>query len=64
MVTTYPTNPKVPESGNFSFMGAFTDPYQADVMADFAVRELGAETAAVLTEMGNAYSEGVDGCFH
>ena len=63
MVTTYPTNPKVPESGNFSFMGAFTDPYQADVMADFAVRELGAETAAVLTEMGSTYSEGLTDVF-
>ncbi|MCY3551727.1 MAG: ABC transporter substrate-binding protein [Candidatus Poribacteria bacterium] len=63
MVTTYPTNPKVPESGNFSFMGAFTDPYQADVMAGFAVRELGAKTAAVLTEMGNAYSEGLTDVF-
>lgn len=63
MVTTYPTNPKVPESGNFSFMGAFTDPYQADVMADFALHELGAETAAVLTEMGSAYSEGLTDVF-
>ena len=63
MVTTYPTNPKVPESGNFSFMGAFTDPYQADVMADFAVHELGAKTAAVLTETGNAYSEGLTDVF-
>ncbi|MDE0469585.1 MAG: ABC transporter substrate-binding protein [Candidatus Poribacteria bacterium] len=63
MVTTYPTNPKVPESGNFSFMGAFTDPYQADVMADFAVGELVAETAAVLTETGSAYSEGLTDVF-
>lgn len=63
MVTTYPTSPKVPESGNFSFMGAFTDPYQADVMAVFAVQELGAETAAVLTEMGSTYSEGLTDVF-
>ena len=63
MVTTYPTNPKVPESGNFSFMGAFTDPYQANVMANFAVHELGAKTAAVLTETGNAYSEGLTDVF-
>ena len=63
MVTTYPTNPKVPESGNFSFMGAFTDPYQADVMADFAVHELGAKTAAVLTETDNTYSEGLTDVF-
>ena len=37
MVTTYPTNPKVTRNGNFSFMGAYTDPYQASVMAIVAV---------------------------
>ena len=63
MVTTYPTNPKVSENKNFSFMGAFTDPYQADVMADFAVQELGAKTAAVLTETDSAYSEGLTDIF-
>ena len=57
MVTTYPTNPKVPENRKFSFMGAFTDPYQAGVMAGFAVQELGAATAAVLTEAGETYSQ-------
>ena len=57
MVTTYPTNPKVPENRKFSFMGAFTDPYQAGVMAGFAVQELGATTAAVLTEAGETYSQ-------
>ena len=57
MVTTYPTNPKVPENKNFSFMGAYTDPYQAGVMADFAIQELGATTAAVLTETDGTYSQ-------
>ena len=63
MVTTYPTNPKVPENRNFSFMGAFTDPYQAGVMAGFAVQELGATTAAVLTEVDSTYSEGLTDVF-
>ncbi|MDE0009539.1 MAG: ABC transporter substrate-binding protein [Candidatus Poribacteria bacterium] len=63
MVTTYPTNPKVSENKNFSFMGAYTDPYQAGVMADFAIRELGATTAAVLTETGSTYSEGLTDVF-
>ena len=57
MVTTYPTNPKVPENRRFSFMGAFTDPYQAGVMAGFAVQELGATTAGMLTEVGETYSQ-------
>ena len=63
MVTTYPTNPKVPENGDFSFMGAFIDPYQASVMVNYATQELGATTAAVLTEMGNNYSEGLSNAF-
>ena len=63
MVTTYPTNPKVPENRNFSFMGAFTDPYQAGIMAEFAVQELGATTAAVLTEIDSTYSQGLTDVF-
>ena len=63
MVTTYPTNPKVTESGNHTFMGAYIDPYQASVMVDFAMQELEAMTAAVLTETGNAYSEGLSNAF-
>ena len=63
MVTTYPTNPKVSRNGNFSFMGAYTDPYQAGVMVDFAMQELDAMTAAVLTETGDSYSEGISDAF-
>lgn len=63
MVTTYPTNPDVPQNGNFSFMGAYIDPYQARIMADFAIQELGAMTAAVLTETGSSYSEGLSTAF-
>lgn len=63
MVTTYPTNPNVTRNGNFSFMGAFIDPYQASVMVNFAVQELDARTAAVLTETGNSYSEGLSNTF-
>lgn len=63
MVTTYPTHPDVPRNGNFSFMGAYIDPYQASIMVDFAIQELQATTAAVLTETGNAYSEGLSNTF-
>ena len=63
MVTTYPTNPNVTRNGNFSFMGAFIDPYQANVMANFALQELDATTAAILTETGNSYSEGLSNTF-
>ncbi|MYB64611.1 ABC transporter substrate-binding protein [Candidatus Poribacteria bacterium] len=57
MMTTYPTNPKVTRNGNFSFLGAIRDPDQARIMANFAVEELNAKTAAVLTETGDSYSE-------
>ena len=63
MVTTYPTNPKVPRNGDFSFMGAYTDPYQGSIMVNFAVQELGALTAAVLTETGETYSEELSDAF-
>lgn len=63
MVTTYPTNPNVTRNGNFSFMGAFIDPYQASVMANFAIQELDVMTAAILTETGNSYSEGLSNTF-
>ena len=63
MVTTYPTNSNVTRNGNFSFMGAFIDPYQASVMANFAIQELDATTAAILTETGNSYSEGLSNTF-
>ena len=63
MVTTYPTNPKVSQSGDFSFMGAYTDPYQGSIMVSFAIQELGALTAAILTETGDTYSEGLSDAF-
>lgn len=63
IVTTYPTNPNVTRNGNFSFMGAFIDPYQAGVMAHFAIQELDTTTAAILTETGNSYSEGLSNTF-
>ena len=63
MVTTYPTNPNVTRNGNFSFMGAYTDPFQAGVVANFAIQELDATTAAVLTEIDSRYSEGMSRAF-
>lgn len=63
MMTTYPTNPKVTRNGNFSFLGAIRDPDQARVMANFAIQELGAKTAAVLTETDDSYSEELSDAF-
>ena len=44
-------------------MGAYTDPYQASVMANFAMQEFNAMATAVLTETGDSYSEGLSNAF-
>ena len=59
MITTAATNPGVTAAGDLVFMAAFTDQFQGRVMADFAVETLGATTAAVLTQRGEVYSEGI-----
>jgi branched-chain amino acid transport system substrate-binding protein len=63
MVTTTATNPSVTAAGDFVFMAAFTDDFQGKVMATFAVRDLGAKTAAVLTRRESLYSEGLSQTF-
>ena len=63
MITTGATNPAVTAAGNFVFMAAFTDDFQGKVMAQFAVEDLKAETAAVLTHAGDVYSEGLSKTF-
>ena len=63
MVTTTATNPIVTASGDFVFMAAFTDDFQGKVMAQFAVQDLEAKTAAVFTRSGSLYSEGLSQTF-
>ena len=59
MITTAATNPAVTEAGDLVFMAAFTDQFQGRVMAQFATETLGVTTAAVLTERGEVYAEGI-----
>ena len=63
MITTAATNPRVTAAGDLVFMAAFTDQFQGRVMADFAVETLEAMTAAVLTQRGEVYSEGIGNFF-
>ena len=56
MVTTYPTNPNNPDAGDFVFMSAYTDNYQGELIAKFALESLAAETAAILSEQSTAYT--------
>ena len=59
MITTAATNPAVTAAGDFVFMAAFTDQFQGRVMAQFAKETLGANAAAVLTQRGEVYTEGI-----
>ena len=63
MMATSATNPSVTAAGDFVFMAAFTDDFQGKVMAQFAVEDLEAKTAAVLTHEGDVYSEGLSKTF-
>ena len=63
MVTTTATNPTVTAAGDFVFMSAFTDDFQGKLMAQFAVQDLDAKTAAVLTRSASLYSGGLSQTF-
>ena len=63
MVSTGATNPAVTDAGDYIFMAAFTDNVQGEVMAGVAYNDLDARTAAVLTQQGDVYSEGLSKIF-
>ena len=63
MITTTATNPEVTSAGQYVFMAAFPDSFQGLLMAKFAVEELAATTAAILTHGGDFYSEGLSKTF-
>ncbi|MGD2165048.1 MAG: ABC transporter substrate-binding protein [Anaerolineae bacterium] len=58
------TNPQVTinEDGSnkeYVFRACFLDPFQGEVNASFAINDLGAESAAVLYDVGNDYVKGL-----
>ena len=63
LVTTTATSPDVTSAGDYVFMAAFTDTFQGQVMARFAIESLNAQTAAILTQEGDPYSEGLSTFF-
>lgn len=63
MVTPSSTNPKVTEIGNFIFRVCFIDPFQGEVMAKFASRELKLKRVAILKDMKSDYSTGLSEFF-
>ncbi|NPV45217.1 MAG: ABC transporter substrate-binding protein [Firmicutes bacterium] len=64
LIATAASNPRVTvdEKGNvhpYSFRIGFIDPFQGEVLAGFAIKELKAKTAAVITDIGSDYSVGL-----
>ena len=54
-----PTNPAVTKDNDFYFRVCFIDPFQGTVMANFAINELGAKTAAIIKDTQQDYSVGL-----
>lgn len=63
MISPISTNPEVTEVGDFIFRACFTDPFQGKVMARFALDELQAKTAVILTKITSDFSVGLSQFF-
>lgn len=59
MVGTGCTNPLVTQGKKYVFRTCFTDPYQGEVGAKFALRDLKAKTAAILINVAEDYCVGL-----
>lgn len=54
------TSPAITDAGNYIFRACFIDPFQGTVGGKFAVETLLAKKAAVLYDIGNDYSVGLE----
>jgi branched-chain amino acid transport system substrate-binding protein len=63
MVATSATNPLVTIGKKYIFRVCFIDPYQGAGAATYAINELGAQKAALLTDVANDYAVGLAGFF-
>jgi len=63
MISPISTNPDVTKVGDFIFRACFTDPFQGKVMARFALDELKAQTAVILTKITSDFSVGLSQFF-
>ena len=53
------TNPLVTKGNDWYFRVCFLDPFQGNVMANYAVNKINAKTACVIQEISNDYSVGL-----
>ncbi len=59
MLTPSGTDAEITEIGENVFRTCFIDPYQGELMANYAAKKLNAKTAAVLYDNGDPYSTGI-----
>ncbi|MCD2493477.1 ABC transporter substrate-binding protein [Lacrimispora sp. NSJ-141] len=59
VISTFATNEKVTQIGDYIFRACYIDPFQGQVAANYAYNELGAKTAAVLYSNADAYATGL-----
>jgi branched-chain amino acid transport system substrate-binding protein len=59
LISPRATNPEVTKEKDFVFRTIFIDPFQGEVMANFARQELGATTAGILYDVASAYNRGI-----
>lgn len=63
MVSPASTNPKVTEVGDYIFRACFVDTFQGSSMANFAYKDLGLRKVAILYDVKNDYSVGLQEFF-
>ncbi len=56
MISNYSTSPKLTRIGDYIFRVCYTDKFQGKIMAEFARRELKAETAVVFIDLTSDFS--------
>lgn len=59
MITPTGTTKSITEVGDHIYRACFIDPYQGEMLAQFAISDLGAKTAAVMINSESDYSTGI-----
>jgi branched-chain amino acid transport system substrate-binding protein len=63
MITATGTTADITKAGDNVFRACFIDPYQGELMAEYAAKKLNAKTAAIIYDNGDDYSTGVADAF-
>ena len=63
VLTPTGTVPEVTTSGENVFRACYTDPFQGEIMAQFAFESLGLKNVAIMENLDSSYSEGLKNSF-